>query len=306
MKLKIIQNKKYFYSFSGSLFLISILCLIAWGLRLGIDFSGGSLMELNFSGPRPESQRLQNELADFKLEDLRIQPAGEQDVIMRFKTIEENTHQEILAKIKNKFEQPEQKITEKRFESVGPIIGQELQQKAWIAIFLATLMIILYIAYAFRKVSKPVASWKYGVAAIIALTHDIVIVVGLFSILGHFRGIEVDSLFITALLTILGFSVHDTIVVFDRTRENLARHYSADFEAVVNDSVNQTIVRSINTSVTTLLTLTALFLFGGETIKNFTLALIAGITVGTYSSIFVASPIIVSWHNFSRRARAAR
>lgn len=263
-------------------------------------------MELNFSGPRPESQRLQNELADFKLEDLRIQPAGEQDVIMRFKTIEENTHQEILAKIKNKFEQPEQKITEKRFESVGPIIGQELQQKAWIAIFLATLMIILYIAYAFRKVSKPVASWKYGVAAIIALTHDIVIVVGLFSILGHFRGIEVDSLFITALLTILGFSVHDTIVVFDRTRENLARHYSADFEAVVNDSVNQTIVRSINTSVTTLLTLTALFLFGGETIKNFTLALIAGITVGTYSSIFVASPIIVSWHNFSRRARAAR
>ena len=162
-------------------------------------------------------------------------------------------------------------------------------------------MIIGYIAYAFRKVSKPVSSWKYGVAAILALVHDIVIVTGLFSVLGRFAGVEVDSLFITALLTILGFSVHDSIVVFDRTRENLSKHYSSDFEEVVNDSVNSTITRSINTSFTTLLVLFMLYIFGGASIANFILALITGVVVGTYSSIFVASPIIVSWHNWSRR-----
>jgi preprotein translocase subunit SecF len=164
-------------------------------------------------------------------------------------------------------------------------------------------MIITYIAYAFRKVSKPVASWKFGVAAILALVHDIVIVTGLFSILGRFTGAEVDSLFITALLTILGFSVHDSIVVFDRTRENLGKHYSSDFEEVVNDSVNSTITRSINTSFTTLLVLVILYVFGGASIANFILALIAGVVVGTYSSIFVASPIIVTWYNWGRRLK---
>jgi len=195
---------------------------------------------------------------------------------------------------------PAQLVIEERFETIGPVIGEEIKKKAWVAIFFTVIAIVLYIAYVFRKVSKPVASWKYGIAAIVALVHDIVIITGLFSILGHFFGTEVNSLFITALLTILGFSVNDTIVVFDRTRENLNKHYSQDFEKIVNDSVNSSITRSVNTSLTTLLILLALFFFGGETIKDFVLALIAGVVVGTYSSIFVASPIIVSWNKMKK------
>ncbi|HNW09009.1 MAG TPA: protein translocase subunit SecF [bacterium] len=318
MNLPIVQNRKYFYTLSALLILVSFLSLIAWGLKPGIDFTGGSLMEVSFKGERPASSEIQQALADLDLGEIRVQPAGEQDFILRFKDVEEAKHQEILAVLKDAFvlpseiEQPDTTeidagkgvLTEQRFESVGPIVGQELKQKTWLAIFLATLMIVAYIAYAFRKVSKPVASWKFGVAAILALIHDILIVTGLFSLLGHFAGVEVDSLFITALLTILGFSVHDTIVVFDRTRENLSKRYSGNFEQVVNDSINQTISRSINTSLTTLLALFALYFGGGDTITNFVLALIVGMVIGTYSSIFVASPIVVSWYNIDRKLKS--
>lgn len=322
MKLNIIKNRKYFYTLSGILLLISVLSLIAWGLNPGIDFSGGSLMELKFNIDRPNADEIKSSLNEFDLGDIKVQPAGENNIILRFRNIDEETHQEVLNALDQSFVTDveigiegetgraevtsatvNQVFSEERFESIGPIIGQELKKKAWMAIFMAVVMIIAYIAYAFRKVSKPVSSWKFGVAAIIALVHDIVIVTGLFSILGFFMGAEVDSLFITALLTILGFSVHDSIVVFDRTRENLAKHYSGDFEEVVNDSVNQTITRSINTSFTTLLVLVILYVFGGSTIANFVLALIAGVIIGTYSSIFVASPVIVSWHNWNRRLK---
>ena len=317
MKFPIIKNRKFFYSLSGILILISILSLIAWGLKPGIDFSGGSLMELKFEIERPDTDQLREILTDFNLGDIKAQPAGVANIILRFKNIDEETHQQVLTRLRENYKKDVavesetgetatvqiEGLNEERFESVGPVIGEELKQKAWMAITLAVIMIIAYIAYAFRKVSKPVASWKFGVAAIVALVHDIVIVTGLFSILGHFMGAEVDSLFITALLTILGFSVHDTIVVFDRTRENLAKHYSGDFEEVVNDSVNQTITRSINTSFTTLLVLVTLYFFGGQTIANFVLALIAGVIIGTYSSIFVASPVIVTWHNISKKIR---
>ena len=166
-----------------------------------------------------------------------------------------------------------------------------------ISLFLGSFLvfIVLYIAYAFRKVSKPVASWKFGIAAIIALTHDILVIAGIFAALGYFLNIEVDSLFVTALLTILGFSVHDTIVTFDRTRENLFKNNNKSFSEIVNISVNQTIVRSINTSVTTLLVLLAIYFFGGESIKNFVLALVLGVIIGTYSSIFLASPLLTIW-----------
>lgn len=284
--------------------MISILSLIAWGLKLGIDFSGGSLLEVEFSIDRPQANEVRDALAEFDLGEVKIQPAEQDSFILRFINVDEDMHQQILSSINSSFApEGESVITEQRFESIGPVIGEELKQKAWVAIFIAVIMIIAYIAYAFRKVSKPVASWKYGLAAIVALIHDILIVTGLFSILGHFTGAEVDSLFITALLTILGFSVHDTIVVFDRTRENLSKHYSSDFEEVVNDSVNQTISRSINTSFTTLLVLATLYFFGGATIANFVLALIAGVLIGTYSSVFVASPVVVTWHNWSKRAK---
>ena len=171
-----------------------------------------------------------------------------------------------------------------------------MKSKAVKSIIIVLLFIVFYIAYAFRKISKPVASWKYGISAIVALTHDILIITGVFAVLGHFMRVEVDSLFVTALLTILGFSIHDTIVTFDRTRENLFKNDDKPFEEIVNISVNQTIVRSLNTSVTTLFVLLAIYIFGGESIKNFVLALILGVIIGTYSSIFVASPLLVIWN----------
>ncbi len=285
---------------------LSLVSIVCWGLNLGIDFTGGSLLEVEFFEARPSTGAINEALEEFQLGEVKVQPAGEAGLILRFRNVSEQTHQKIVVKLQEFFgsEDSSQAILEeKRFESVGPVIGREIKKKAWLAIILAVVMIIAYIAYAFRKISKPVSSWKYGVAAILALIHDIVVILGLFSVLGYFFGTEIDSLFITALLTILGFSVHDTIVVFDRTRENLARHYQDDFEQVVNDSVNQTITRSINTSVTTLLVLVTLFLFGGRTISDFVLALIAGVVVGTYSSIFVASPILVSWQKTFRKVK---
>lgn len=262
-------------------------------------------MEVNFSANRPDVVAVGDALKPLDLGDVKVQSAGEQEMMLRFKTVDQATHQKILDTLSAKFEAKpgDGTVKELRYESVGPTIGKELTNKAWMAILIASLAIVLYIAYAFRKVSRPVVSWKYGISAIVALIHDITIVAGLFAILGHFAGIEVDALFITALLTILGFSVHDTIVVFDRTRENLSKHYTADFEEVVNDSVNQTMSRSINTSVATLLVLIALFFFGGESIRYFVLALIVGISVGTYSSIFVASPIVVDWHKFDQKRK---
>jgi len=189
-----------------------------------------------------------------------------------------------------------------RFESIGPVIGQELQDKAVRAILAVLIAIVLYIAWAFRKVSDPVSSWKYGVTAIIALAHDVIIPTGIFAILGFWMGIEIDILFVTAVLTILGFSVNDTIVVFDRTRENLARdHHKHDFDWIVNKSVNETIRRSLYTSLTTFVVLFAVYLYGGESIKNFVLALMIGVIAGTYSSIFLASPLLVVWEKWSRR-----
>lgn len=296
MKLSIIKNRKYYYIVSGALFIAAILSIIAWGLKPGLDFTGGSLMQVNFEGARPAVAEIQTAVASSNLGEVVVQPAGTNEMILKFKHVTEDEHQQILTTIKTSFAAAN--VTENRFDSVGPVIGQELLNKSWWMIILASLGIISYIAFAFRKVSKPLASWKYGVSAIMALVHDLVIVIGLFSILGHFRGVEVDGLFITALLTVMGFSVHDTIVVFDRTRENLSKFYSGKFEEVVNDSVNQTLVRSINTSLTVLLVLLSLYVLGGDSIKNFALALLFGISIGTYSSIFVASPLIVDWNNW--------
>lgn len=301
MKLQIIKNRKYPYLLSGILILASILSLVAWGLKPGLDFTGGSLLEVSFSQERPAVAEVSSALNPLNFGELVIQPSGEKNIIIKSRAISEDEHQAAISSLK-KVAGEGNELSEIRFDSIGPVIGKELLQKSIVMLIIASLAIIAYIAYAFRKVSRPLASWKYGTAAVIALLHDVLIITGIFSILGHFWGIEVDSLFITALLTIIGFSVHDTIVVFDRTRENLSKFYSGRFDEVVNDSINQTLARSINTSLTTLLVLLALLFFGGDSIKNFTLALSLGIIVGTYSSIFVASPLIVDWNNFSKKA----
>ena len=263
-------------------------------------------MEVEFLGERPRLEEVKNALLNFDIGDIKIQPIGEKGVILRFKDIDEATHQQILFSLKNIRSDSGSSETalnaeEKRFNSIGPTIGRELQKRALVAVGAVIALIIIYIAWAFRHVSKPISSWKYGVVAVIALLHDVLIPTGVFAALGHFKGIEMDVLFITALLTILGFSVHDTIVVFDRTRENLKKHIGATFEETVDISVRETVIRSINTSLTVLFVLSALFIFGGETTKFFSLTLIIGIFFGTYSSIFLASPILVSWNNWSQR-----
>lgn len=299
---KITQRRNIFFALSIILLIPGILSLIFWGLPLGIDFKGGSLIVLNFKGERPQAQTITEKLSTFDLGNITVQPVAEKGVSLKLKHIDNETYQKILQNLKDNFGD----IEEVSFDAIGPTIGKELRNKSVMAVILVLILIIIYIAFAFRKVSTgPVHSWVYGVAAVIALIHDIFMVMGIFSILSHFFKIEIDTLFVTALLTVLGFSVHDTIVVFDRIRERLKVSYNKTFEETVNDSINQTLVRSINTTLTTLFVLLALFLFGGQSIKYFVLALLIGITSGTYSSIFVASPLLVVWDNLRHRGMKA-
>jgi len=295
---KIIQKKNIWLAISGVLFVIFLAAMLAWGLKLGIDFTGGSLLEVSFKGSRPTVARVEAGLAELKLSSLIVQPAGEQDLQLKFQETSEEVHQSVLAKL-NRLAPAE----ELRFESVGPSIGQELKTKSLYAIFFVLVAVLIYISYVFRKVSKPVASWKYGLSAIIAMFHDAVITVGVFAVLGHVYGTEINTAFVAAVLTVLGYSVHDSIVVFDRIRENLPKS-DLDFPGTVNMSLNQTLGRSINTSLTTLLVLTSIVLFGGATIRPFALALAIGIFIGTYSSIFFASPLLVVWEKLGKSRNA--
>ena len=288
--LAIIPNRKIFLTVSAVLVFLSAASLALWGLKFGIDFTGGSLWEVEFPAGRPDSAAISAALVDYKMDTALIQPAGEKGVILRSRDINENTHQAALIELKTLGA-----VEEKRFESIGPTLGKELQRKSVKAVIGVLVLIIVYIAWAFRKVARPVSSWKYGLIAIIALIHDVTIPTGVFAVLGHFGGVEVDALFVTAALTILGFSVHDTIVVFDRIRENLQRRSGEDFSQTVNASVNETLARSINTSLTVLLVLAAIYFLGGRTTQNFALTLIIGIFLGTYSSIFVAGPLLSYW-----------
>lgn len=295
--LNIIKHYKFWYAVSAIFLTAAIASLILFGLKLGIDFKGGTLTQVLFSGSRPQTADIQSLLRENGFSDTLVQPAGEKSVIIRNGVQVKEEHDNLLKLLSDKFGN----VTEEQFTSIGPIIGKELRSKAFIQLGLVSLGIILYIAYAFRKVTKPVSSWRFGVAAIIALLHDLLIVLGAFSLLGKFKGVEIDSLFVTAMLTVLGFSVHDTIVVFDRIRENLRVRAGQTLSEIINNSINQTLIRSINTSLTVLFVLLSLFLFGGETIHYFVLALLIGIFAGTYSSIFIASPILLVWHNWDLR-----
>lgn len=297
--LAIIPNKKIYFTISAMLFILSLAALAVWGLKFGIDFTGGSMWEIEFANARPSNDQILQVMNKYKVQDIFIQPTSDKGVIMKFQNVAEDTHEMMKTDLNSVAP-----FTEKTFESIGPTIGKELQNKSLKAIILVLFLIVAYIAFAFRKVSRPVASWKYGVAAVIALFHDIVIPVGIFSALGHFKGVEIDSFFITAILTVLGFSVHDTIVVFDRIRENLKRNPSLDFSVNINNSVNETIARSINTSLTVFLVLLSVYFLGGESTRNMTLALILGVFFGTYSSIFIASPLIDIWDKSAKKKRA--
>lgn len=287
----IVEKRKIFFIFSGLLVLASILVLIFWGLNFGIEFTGGSLIEGEFKQSRPSNDEIRNVLIDLNLGDIVVQPTEDRNIILRMKDIDEATHQEVILKLQNLSD-----FEELRFESVGPIIGQELKKKSIYAIVIALIIILLFIALAFRKVSFIVKSYKYGTLAVLALFHDVLIVVGFFVVLGKFLNVQIDVSFVAALLATLGYSVNDTIVVFDRIRENLLVSQGREsFIELVGKSLKQTMVRSVNTSLTTILVLLAVLFLGGSTIQYFVLALIIGITAGTYSSIFIASPLLVSW-----------
>lgn len=309
MNIPFISKRKYFFLFSSILTLASMVSLFLYGLKPGIDFTGGTLLELNFTGARPALADVQALIPESTYGSSVIQPAGDQGYIIRLRFISEDEHQQILKATREKFEvaasdsTSENRVLEESVETIGPAISESLKQRSVQAVFAVVLTIGAYIAYTFRKVSKPVASWKYGLAAIVALFHDLIITMGVFSVLGHVLGVEVGISFVLALLTILGFSVHDTIVVFDRIRENLTKYGAHDFEGTVDRALNETFIRSLNTSLTVLIVLTSLFIFGGESIKYFILALIVGIFFGTYSSIFIASSLLVSSHKWGMRKR---
>src|SRR3989344_3171752 len=288
-EFSIIKHRWIFLIFSAILVFASIFSLTVWGLKLGVEFKGGSLMAVKFDDKVPAREELISVLSSEDLGDITVQPSDNKTLILKFKSVDEDTHQEVLKKIKDLAPGEESQFT-----SIGPVVGKELEQKSALAIALAVICIMLYIAWAFRRVSKPISSWQYGlIVAIVALLHDVIIPLGLFAALGYFMNIEINVAFVAAILTILGFSVHDTIVVFDRTRENLRKIFDKSFGEIVNTSLNQTLGRSLATSITVLLTIGAIGLCGGGANADFALVLFVGIAVGTYSSIFVAGPLLI-------------
>lgn len=290
--LQIIQKRAYAYLLSGILTGASIIVTILWGLNLGIDFKGGTLMEVRFTvDPTPETRVVEESLSELSLKSLTVQPTENQGLLLRYLASDDAANDQVLAKLRGL--DPE--VKQLRTDFIGGSVSDQIKRNAFTGILLSVIGITLYIAWAFRRVSGVVTSWEYGLGAIIALAHDITIVVGLFAVLGHFYGVEVGVPFIAALLTILGYSVNDTIVVYDRVRENLMRSSKkGDFENIVNRSLNETLGRSINTSMTVIITLVAIVIFGGESVRYFGVALLSGVVFGTYSSVYIASALLVT------------
>jgi len=290
--IKIIERWKIWFIISGLILVPGIIALSVWHLNWGIDFAGGSIVEIRFPGKANISvDQVKSVFDSDSLTNAQISLTSSNSFLARTHFLDTESYKALTNDLNSKIA-PTKELS---FSNVGPTISKDLTTKAVEALILASIMIIFYIAWAFRSVPRPLSSWKFGVSAVIALIHDLLTVIGIFAILGHFLHVEVDTLFITALLTVLGFSVHDTIVVFDRIRENL-KTTSGDLTYITNKSINETMSRSIATSATVLFTLLALLLFGGQSIFWFVFALVVGIIIGTYSSIFVASVIMVLWH----------
>ena len=298
--MNIIKYRNWFFALSLLVIIPGLISLFVWKLNLSIDFTGGSKMSFIFQKSVTQKQvdLFKTVYSQGKIQIVSLQ-ASNTTVSIRTKPLESQKHLQLLQALGKAFKGTQ--VREDEFTNVGPTIGAETTNNAILGVVLASILIVLYIAWSFRSVPKPASSWAFGVCAIIALLHDALVLLGVFSLLGHFFGVEVDSLFVTAILTVIGFSVHDTIVVFDRIRENLKRRGATSFAEVVNDSILQTLTRSLNTSLTVILVLLALLLFGGESTRWFIAALLIGIISGTYSSIFNAAALLVTWNENIRK-----
>jgi preprotein translocase subunit SecF len=295
----LMAKRNWFFALSALIIVPGLISLMVFHLKLGIDFTGGALLRYSFAQP-VQSADIQQVYASVGIPDVEVQTTiptqGQQSAIIRAPNLNINQIETAENALKAKYGS----VTRDSADTVGPLIGQQTTRNAVFAVIAASVIILLYIWWAFRRLDKP---YRYGACAIIALLHDVLVVVGLWSIFGEVFGFEVDALFVTGVLTVVGFSVHDTVVVFDRIRENLIKRAGATFETTVNNSLVQTLARSLNTSLTVLFTLLALSLFGGVTIRNFVLVLLIGIASGTYSSIFNASALLVVWENWDRSRR---
>lgn len=310
--MHIVKYRYLYFILPAVLVLASLVSILVLGLKPGVDLKGGVLLEVSYSENRPTVESVDTELKRLELGDIRVQPTGDRGFLIRAQEITQDEKNEILDTISFG-----QTVTEERFTSIGATIGDELRAKGWVAIFFVSLAVLLYIAFVFRNVSdgdndsyEAVPSWKYGFVAILTLLHDIIIPTGLFAVLGLTRGAEVDSLFIVAILTILGISINDTIVVFDRIRENLRKNHEnrkkEKFADVVGRSMDETTARSINTSLTVVIALVILFIFGPEMTRNMALTLMVGMIAGTYSSIFLASPLLVELEKWQSKSKSEK
>jgi len=267
---------------------VSAFALSFFGLNLGIDFTGGSLLEAKYATVRPATEEIHTLLKDVDLGSLSVQHTGETGVLLRMKDIPEETHQQILSLLGDG-------VLELRFESIGPVIGKELREKTLLLAGLAMAVVILYIAFSFRRTAERIRPWHWSGAALVASFHDILLPLGLFAVLGKYAGIEVTIPVVVALLTVVGYSINDTVVVFDRIRENIFKHVGFDFKDTIKQALRQTWFRSLSTSLTTLTVLLSIYLFGGSTLKDFSFMLMVGIVAGTFSSLFLAPSLLLVW-----------
>lgn len=305
MNIPFLKLTKFYYILSLILVVGALFSIFSYGFKFGIDFSGGSILELEFSAQggsaaggenRPDNPKIQEKLNELNLGEIIIQPVADKGVMIKMKEINETTHQQIISKLGEI--SPVKEVT---FENIGPVVGKELREKTMILVIVSLVALLVYISISFRNVSGLISGWQYGIVSLIALTFDVLITVGLLCFLGKFYDVQFNIPIITALLTILGYTINDKVIVFDRIRENILKRMIDNFKELVDKSLNETLTRSLSTGTCTLLVLVFIFLFGGDTLKYFSLTLIVGIVVGTYSSLFLASPILVSWLKWKER-----